>query len=324
MLNKKNLLLIAALYLLLSLHIRAEVSGTWTAEYSQGKLQLGMQQGKNHQVGMSYELSSLTGLTSQQLNASGRRAVAFDLVREAGSIRFEGEFQGSEGAGHFRFKPAAGFAPRMKALGVRLKGDSSGAMTDRDLYSFAVFDISSALVRELQTLGYRDLSLDQLVALRIHGGSPGFIREMGAAGYKNLTLDEVVAMRIHGVTTAFVREIASEGFRPDADGLVAMRIHGASPEFVTGLRRLGYTLTDVDEVVAMCIHGVTTEFVEGVKALGYSPTADELIAMRIHGVTAAFIRDVKGAGYEKVSVQKLIEMKIHGLDGAYLRSARKK
>jgi len=38
-----------------------------------------------------------------------------------------------------------------------------------------------------------------LIAMRIHGVTPEFIQGLKSRGMQNLTIDQLVAMRIHGI-----------------------------------------------------------------------------------------------------------------------------
>ena len=55
-------------------------------------------------------------------------------------------------------------------------------------------------MQELVTLGYKDLSLEQLIRLRDHGVDPTYIRELKTMGYTNQTPDDLVQLRDRGVS----------------------------------------------------------------------------------------------------------------------------
>jgi len=170
----------------------------------------------------------------------------------------------------------------------------------------------------LDAAGYRNLSVDDLIALKQHGVTPAYIRSIEAAGYKP-NVDDLVAMAIHGVTPEYIAQMKAQGFKLDVDDLVAFKIHGVDASTIAAIRAMGYK-PDADDVVAFQIHGVTPETVRAMKSLGYGdPTLDQLVALQIHGVTPEFANAFKQAGVKGLDFDSLIALKIHGADAAQVR-----
>ena len=71
--------------------------------------------------------------------------------------------------------------------------------TDADkLVAFRIHGVSPEMVGYLRQSGYQP-DEDTLVAMRIHGVSPEFISGLQSRGMKNLTIDQLVSLRIHGI-----------------------------------------------------------------------------------------------------------------------------
>ena len=225
----------------------AEVAGRWMLDFDRGgdRVQLTTKRANSNHSN-SYPSSSFLGLVRPASSTSS--PARFELVRDAGSVTFEGQLDSSGGAGRFFFKPNPDFAKEMGALGY-------ASLSEDDLYTMAIHDIGRSFIRGLAELGYSRLPFDDLVAMRIHGATPEFARELRRLGYERLSPDDLVAMRVHGVTPDFVRQIRDIGFRD----------------------------VSVDDLVSMRIHGVTTEFARRVKEREPAVTVDELVSMRIHG-----------------------------------------
>ena len=62
-------------------------------------------------------------------------------------------------------------------------------------------------VRELNALGYSDVSTDDLVSMRIHNVTTEFVRDLKELGFRDMSVDDLVSMRIHNVTTDFARKV---------------------------------------------------------------------------------------------------------------------
>ena len=141
-----------------------------------------------------------------------------------------------------------------------------------------------------------------------------FVRDVREHVSKDVTADQLVAMRIHGADPEFVKGIDAQlGRNLGVDELVAFRIHGVSPDFVGQMHELVAKDLSADDLVAFRIHGVSPEFVKEMKNEGYSEiSTDQLVAMRIHGVNAAYVKELREHGYKNLSIDDLIEMRIHG------------
>jgi hypothetical protein len=284
--------------------------GQWTAERDKDGVQLNMtlrsEDGRNQsQHGNTYKESELVGLGPGP-------DVHFEIRRDAGTFRFDGRFDssgpGSQGGGTFTFEGNPEFVREMAGLGYPI-GEGK-------LVRFALFDVSRAFVRELRSLGYDDLTLDDLFAFRIHGVSPEFIRAMADVGYRDLPARQLVSFSIHGVRADLVRALTEAGYENvPAEKLVELRIHGATPEFAREMGELGYSGASLNELVSFRIHGVSPEFIREIAATGHQDIpADDLISMRIHGVSADFIRKAEARAGHALTIDKLIGLKIRGFD----------
>ena len=142
-----------------------------------------------------------------------------------------------------------------------------------------------------------------------------YIADMEAAGYKNLTVDQLVALKIQGVTPEYVREIKAAGLNPDINQLIAMKIQGVSPAYLHDWKAAGID-ADINNAIAMKIQGVTPAYVKEVQATGLNPSINQLIGMKIQGVTPEYIREVQSSGWKSVTIDQLIAMKIQGVKPA--------
>src|SRR5258706_14711669 len=105
-------------------------SGVWTAtlreddpstlEISifQGKKRTNEWRGYNNIMGFDVPLAEAAGLAPADINAAAAN-VQFALVRPAGTIRFDGRFAEGNGAGNFRFTPSDTFLREMDTLGYK-------------------------------------------------------------------------------------------------------------------------------------------------------------------------------------------------------------
>lgn len=180
-----------------------------------------------------------------------------------------------------------------------------------------------SFIDELAAAGYPNLTVDQLVAMRVHHLTGAYIRDLQAAGYDHLTVDQLVACGIHGVTADYARGMNAAGFgKLEIDQLLATRIHRATPEFLIQMRGL-VKEADLDQLLAFRIHGVTPEYISEFKTFGFGePTANQLLASRIHGVTGAYVREMQGLGLGHLSWDQMVALKIHGVSTEFVKAVR--
>ena len=300
----------------------AAIRGAWTASNEgegPGFIQLNMVR-THSSWGNTTELSSLSGLSNAQINATSSTPVAFEMRRDAGVIKFDGVFRNGIGAGQFEFTPNRAYVDTLHSLGTDLKSDDGDE--ESALFRLAMHDVSADFIREMQSLGYRG-SIDTFVRFRIHGVTPQYVRDFASLGFKNVSAEDMVRTRIHGATPEYVRAMRDAGFTGlSLEDLVRSRIHGASPEFIKAMRDRGYGNLSMDDYVRFRIHGVTPEFVDALRPLGYTAVAaDDLVRMKVHDVTPEYIKEMQGAGYSNLPVDELVRMRIHGVDAEFARKA---
>jgi hypothetical protein len=168
---------------------------------------------------------------------------------------------------------------------------------------------NGSFLDDIQSAGYKDLDVDHLVAMKIHGVDGDFIRQMRDAGYQP-DADQLVAFKIHGVSGEFVRQMRDAGLHLTEDQLVAFRIHGVTADYISQLKQAGLQNLNGDELIAMTIHKVDAAWIREIGSLGYpNLSADQLVALRIHGVSSDFIREVQSHGFKNLNADQLIQLK---------------
>jgi|SRR5690349_17276321 len=324
----KRILLLTLVVSLFATAAFAELDGAWTAstedEKRPDRIYMNITRGIHQNMGNTMRISDFSELTRAQIDAATMTPVQFSMRREAGTIAFEGTFRRGKGAGQFTFAQNRAYIDAVRALGVAFDLDSDRRgrrrehTEEEDLFTLALHDVSTSFIKTMQAEGFK-VSLEKYLEMRIFDITPEYIREMRSLGFKNIDSDELVASKIHRVTPEYVRQMRAAGWDLSLDDLQASSIHGATPEFAAEMKKLGYSL-DFDDLVAFRIHRVTPEFINELRELGYkNVSAEDLVAMRIHRVTPEFIRELKAAGYSNVPVEKLVSMKIHNISIEYLK-----
>jgi bla regulator protein blaR1 len=148
-------------------------------------------------------------------------------------------------------------------------------------------DSSPDLLDELQSLGYHDISVDELIRCKEHGVTGEFIADLRKLGYKDFSLDKTIELVDHGV----------------------------SPEFINSLTHMGYTDISLDMAIRLVDHGVTTDFISSIRKLGFaSVSLQKAIKLADHGVTSDFIVSWKNKTGKLFDLDDYIKLADSGID----------
>lgn len=135
---------------------------------------------------------------------------------------------------------------------------------------------------------FRNLSVDQLIACRDHGVTPGFIISLNKMDYKHITVDKAIELVDHGVNTDFITSLIAEGYTPPIplDLVVELRDHGVTVGFLRDLHGLGFTNVSLDKAIELVDHGVTIGFINAwKKKTGNLLKLDDYIKLRDAGIS---------------------------------------
>lgn len=95
-------------------------------------------------------------------------------------------------------------------------------------------------IGSLQSAGLKNLTVEELIELKIQGVTAQYIRDLQAAGL-NASVREIIELKTQGVTTDWVRGLAAEGVANlKARQCIEAKIQGVTPEFVHQLRERGF------------------------------------------------------------------------------------
>ena len=116
------------------------------------------------------------------------------------------------------------------------------------------------------------------------GGS--YIGGLQAAGLKDLTVDEIIALKIHEVTPEYIQGLRAAGLQANSSELVSLKIHEVTPEYVRDLAAAGLTGLQVHDYLAARVQGITPEFVQKIRSHGFKDiTLRQLISLKIADIS---------------------------------------
>ncbi|WP_271784201.1 M56 family metallopeptidase [Aquimarina algiphila] len=175
-------------------------------------------------------------------------------------------------------------------------------------------------------LGYKNISIDDMISLKIHNVTPEFIKRYHDAGYTDIPLEDVVALKIHNVTPEFINSFKKAGYKNiSIDDAKALKIHNISPELASEYEKIGYKNIPLDELKSLKIHNVTPEYIQEFKKTEFGNLPlDEIVSFKIHNVTPEFVQSFRDIGFSNISADQAKGLKIHNVTPEFVQSLKEK
>ncbi len=197
-------------------------------------------------------------------------------------------------------------------------------LTADQLLSLRSQGVDPEYVKSLTELGYEKLSPEQLVSLRAQGVDPEDVEALKKAGLEHLSINDLVSLRAQGVDADFVAELEKAGYKDLSAGkLVALRQQGVDGEFAAELRKLGYVDLSMSKLIALRSQGVDPDYIREMGELGYAKlSVPMLLALRSQGVDPEDVRQMKELGYSGLTVGELMALRAAGVDADFIREMK--
>ena len=208
--------------------------------------------------------------------------------------------------------PSESYIDGMKAAGY-------GDLSIDELVAMKIQDITPEYVKGMRALGLK-IDADELVAMKIQGVTPDYVKEMREA-YPGINVDTLIGFKIQNVSPQYVKEMRVAYPGIDADATMGLKVQNVTPEYVAEFTKLGVK-ADPDEIMGLKVQGVTAEYVRDMRATGIHFDTDALIGMKVQGVTPAYVSALKSAGITKLDADEIIGAKVMGITPEFIEKAR--
>jgi beta-lactamase regulating signal transducer with metallopeptidase domain len=197
-----------------------------------------------------------------------------------------------------------------------MKAGGLGDLTVDQLIAMKIQDVTPEYVREMKEQGL-DADANNLIAMRVQGVTPEYIRDLRASGL-NPDQNQIIALKVQGADSEYYRGLKEAGIQPDVNTLIGLKVQGVTPEYVRELRAAGLTVT-ADQVIALKVQDVSPEYLKGLHEQGIDPRADDAIAMRVQDVTPEYVRAIRALGL-KPTVNELVAMRVQDVTPEYIKA----
>lgn len=319
-----------------------DTEGSWFAVIKGATVHIQFRNDDDDNSSTTFQLSELTGFTKDMKGE-------FTITREAGTMNFEGKFEGNNGMGSYTFKANKNFNTAMAQEGVSVG-------TESDLMAFFMVNVKISYVKMLKKNGYKTIDKDQLIPLaalaaneayiasikeagipdfdledlipfKSMGIDKAFIDEIRQAGYKNITAENIIALKSQGINGKFITDFhnATNGNEKDEDNIIAFKSLNIDAAFIDSFKAIGYTNLSNSDLMALKSLNITPKYIAEFEKIGYKNIKpDDLFALKSQNVTPDLISDYKNLGFTDLDLDDIIGAKAMGVSPAFVKSMKEK
>lgn len=252
----------------------------------------------------------------------------FTVKRDAGTVLFNGKFDGDQGYGHYKFTADKSFDEYLRNEGI---GDMNNA--DEDDFAFFIINITKPYIAMLKANGYGHIDKNELISMAALKVDEPFIKFWKQEGYEHLSANELVSAKALGVTKEYVHEIREAGYKDiDFNQLISFKAQGIDAKYIAGLKKAKLNLSDTkddkagnnlpraEDISSFKAMHIDSNYLQQLKNAGYDHVPfNELTSMKAVGVTPDYIKKLADAGYKNIPPNELVSMKSVGVNPDYVK-----
>ena len=218
-------------------------------------------------------------------------------------------------------RPVVALAPvAALSYAVRIIGSQAGSQEKKNVENQEAAGSAHSYVADMDAAGFKNLSVDELIAMKVQGITPDYVKSIQALGFKP-DPDELIAIKVQGITAEYIRDMRAIFKDLSLDDLIGMKVQGITPEYNREIHELGLQ-ADAGELIGMKVQGITPEYVREIRATGLKPDTDDLIGMKVQGVTPEFIKALQSADLGTINIDDVIGAKVQGITPEYIKSVQ--
>lgn len=199
--------------------------------------------------------------------------------------------------------------------------DSSSGSGSSSASSSQSLVADASYLDDLAALGYKNLTVDEVIELKSVGVDRQYIEGLERAGYRNLTPRQLVQLKSIGVTGQYITAMRNAGLVDiDPRELVELKSVGVDPGYISGLAAAGYAHLGAKDYATLKSLGVDPDYVKALGAAGLTGlSARELTELKSLGVDGAYVKNLADNGYSHLLAREYVQLKSLGVDGDYIR-----
>jgi hypothetical protein len=143
----------------------------------------------------------------------------------------------------------------------------------------------NSLLAALVSNGYGDLSVDEIIDLKVQGVSPDFIAGMAHSGMGKLPPRQLIELKVQGVRPEYVTEILALGFGPLTHRhFIEFKVQGVPIELFRALKDCGFLRAAPSEIIEAKVQGLDPGYLREARKYGPNLTLRQMVRMKQAGI----------------------------------------
>jgi beta-lactamase regulating signal transducer with metallopeptidase domain len=173
---------------------------------------------------------------------------------------------------------------------------------------------SQDFIEEMASVGYQNLSIEELIKLKKAGVTANYVKSLRALGFNNLTVKDLASMSDEDVTSAYIVGIRRAGYQElTGKELAYFKDLGITPEFINKFRAAGYDNLSVKDLLRFRDYRITADFINNMNAVGLGKLSpNELISLHDSKITPEFVSMARNRLGSDLTLKQIIEFKRNG------------
>jgi len=330
-----------------------KTDGNWFAVIKGDSIEISFKSDEHNNSSHTFQLRELSSIPKDKQGD-------FTLTREAGTMKFNGKFEGDKGMGTYKFTANKDYSTAMNKEGLDIKKDN-------DLMVFFLINIKVSYVQMLKKNGFNNLDKDQVIPLaaldvneayitsikkaipdidlenlvpfKSLGIDKAFIEEIRSSGYKDVSPSNIIALKSQGIDGKYINDFRSSGKKSDNaennnrnnnddnddDNIIAFKALNVDKAFIDSFKALGYNNLSNGDLIGLKSLNVTPEYVKSFQNAGYKNiSAENLMALKSQNISPDLVKEYKSLGFDNLDLEEIVGAKAIGTTPAYIKSMRAK
>ncbi|MCB0279341.1 MAG: M56 family metallopeptidase [Calditrichaeota bacterium] len=236
-----------------------------------------------------------------------------------------------------------------KVNNSKSRRDGISERSKKELYAVNQFNISKSLAQKTSD----QLTIDELIQLKVTGVSKSYITEMTAAFDKKLTINELVVLKSMGVSRSYVEEmddktkrkftieeiiqLKSMGVSADyissmnkafgktvkVEDIIQLKAMGISPSYISDMEEKQKERLSIQEIVSLKSMGIGSDYINQMnRILGRDLPVDDLIQLKSMSIQPEFVKEMESTFNRKMSSNELVTLKSLSISPSYIKEMR--